>query len=206
MNRGLINIMIISNYVSKRIVNILSTQNIIESEETIFYEYCFDFTLDILLFSTNIFLFGAFIEMPIQSLVIIFTLMPTKMLAGGAHANSIHICSLISYFVVFIIFYLTKLPSAIPLEYNIIFNIIISIAIMIMAPVDHPNKRFSPEKKKKIKLMCAAYIMVINAIYVLVLYFNYYMYLKPMTLCLITIAINQIIGIITDKERKIPQK
>ena len=89
--------MILSEQLSKKIVNIMSDNNIIDSHLDAAYIYCIDFALDLVLFNLSIIIIGALTHNFILSVIYVTVLVPTKMLAGGAHAGSTYACCSISY-------------------------------------------------------------------------------------------------------------
>ena len=93
-----INEMILSKKISKKITDILVTNEIIESQKKDIYFYCLDFALDLILFNCSLLLIGGLLDFFLPSLVYIIILVPIRMLAGGAHAKSPYSCFLpVSY-------------------------------------------------------------------------------------------------------------
>lgn len=92
-----INEMILSKKISKKITDILVTNEIIESQKKDIYFYCLDFALDLILFNCSLLLIGGLLDFFLPSLVYIIILVPIRMLAGGAHAKSPYSCFLLSY-------------------------------------------------------------------------------------------------------------
>lgn len=192
----------ISNYISKQLVSNLTALNIIENENSENYEYCFDFLFDILFFTLSIFVIGCVLKKPFQGLLLIVALFPTKMLAGGAHANSVGMCSFISYIVILFIFYLSNHSICIANEHILIINVFASIAIIIMAPVEHVNKRFSSNQRKKLKRLCAIYLLCTNILFLIFYRYGYTPYFTLIAICDMIIALNQIIGILLNHKRR----
>ena len=89
--------MILSKKISKKITDILVTNEIIESQKKDIYFYCLDFALDLILFNCSLLLIGGLLDFFLPSLVYIIILVPIRMLAGGAHAKSPYSCFLLSY-------------------------------------------------------------------------------------------------------------
>ena len=79
--------MILSKKISKKITDILVTNEIIESQKKDIYFYCLDFALDLILFNCSLLLIGGLLDFFLPSLVYIIILVPIRMLAGGAHAK-----------------------------------------------------------------------------------------------------------------------
>lgn len=90
--------MILSKKISKKITDILVTNEIIESQKKDIYFYCLDFALDLILFNCSLLLIGGLLGLFLPSLVYIIILVPVRMLAGGAHAKSPYSCFLLPAF------------------------------------------------------------------------------------------------------------
>ena len=80
--------MILSEQLSKKIVNIMSDNNIIDSHLDAAYIYCIDFALDLVLFNLSIIIIGALTHNFILSVIYVTVLVPTKMLPG-AHMHAV---------------------------------------------------------------------------------------------------------------------
>ena len=102
--------MILSKKISKKITDILVTNEIIESQKKDIYFYCLDFALDLILFNCSLLLIGGLLDFFLPSLVYIIILVPILMLAGGAHAKSPYSCFLLSYSIYFLTLFLSRLP------------------------------------------------------------------------------------------------
>lgn len=122
------------------------------------------------------------------------------MFAGGAHANSIKACSVISYsiflFALIIANYVT-IPFYIGLTLNIIFIIIIDI----FAPVVHPNKSITQKTYYNLKKYCILYSIIEIILFLILNYFNITKCSTILTFSISIVAINQLIGFITYKKQ-----
>lgn len=189
----------LSNWASKNLASFMSEHNIIEAEKKEIYSYCFDFILDLLFFNVSILLIGFILKEPWLSIIYIITMTPTKMMAGGAHANSRGMCSIISYAIAIVsIIFASNISSIVAnswIEMPIFFIFLISI--VSFAPIDTPNKRLNPLNRKHLKKCCFLYSLILGIIYLFFFYFiaGY----TIMTVCVIIIAINQYIGILINK-------
>ncbi|MCR5700689.1 MAG: accessory gene regulator B family protein [Lachnospiraceae bacterium] len=95
--------MVISYYVSKKLTDTLFELNIIEKNSIDSYQFCFEYTLDIILFNTSLILFGALLHDIIGASLYMIIMFILKTTAGGAHANSRFACSFFSYGIFFLI-------------------------------------------------------------------------------------------------------
>lgn len=187
----------ISNQISTNLASLMSEQNIISNSQKELYAYCFDFVLDILFFNISVLLIGLILREPFLSALYIITMTPTKMMAGGAHANSQETCSAISYTIaissILLAANVSLLSVSTQTELFIFFSCIISIAAL--TPVDTPNKRLDITKQKHLKKNCLIYLLILSVIYLLFYNWEYTKYYSIMTICVMIIAVNQYIGV-----------
>lgn len=158
------------------------------------YIYCIDFALDLVLFNLSIIIIGALTHNFILSVIYVTVLVPTKMLAGGAHAGSTYACCSISYSVYLLCMLLCRLIPGIPVL-NILVCLVTGIGICALSPVSHKNKKQSYQAKHKIKKYCCFCIGIIYILLSVVLSFRLYRYGNLIMICLTIVFVNQIIGI-----------
>lgn len=194
----------ISNQLSTNLTSLMSEQNIIPKDQKELYAYCFDFVLDILFFNISILLIGFIFKEPFLAVLYIITMTPTKMMAGGAHANSPEACSAISYMIaISSILCAANMPlSSIStqIELPVFFACVISITTL--APVDTPNKKFDTIKHNRLKKNCLLYSCILAVIYLALFHLGYTKYYSIMTICVMIIAVNQYIGIYINLHEK----
>ena len=189
--------MYISDKISSCLCKKLLKKKVITDNTYSCYQYSFDFVLDLIIFHVSIIVLGNLLKSPFLSFLYIMTMTPIKMLSGGAHAKTRTSCSLISY----MIFASTILT----IQHQIIFfnpttAIVIylsnAILILILTPVDTKNKRIPTAKRNNYKKNCG---MILSFITIFFFFFIVNQLSKPfslITLCVIIILINQIIGIL----------
>ncbi|MBQ9199041.1 MAG: accessory gene regulator B family protein [Lachnospiraceae bacterium] len=193
--------MILSEKLSKNITNILIDNSIIDNCQSDAYIYCLDFAFDLIFFNMSLLIIGLFTHSFFLSLLYIITLVPIKMLAGGAHAKNVTSCSIISY----IVYILTLISSHIIsfITYiNIPIIILTGIGICILAPVEHINKRYDAAIKKKIKKYCILNLAFIYILLIVMLLLKLYIYCNLIILCLCIVFFNQLIGLLINGDDK----
>ena len=187
--------MIISNKISHSIVHNLSENQRINSEYTEAYQYCIEQFLDLVIFNLSLLILGALFSRFSLAIAYIITLTPVKMLAGGAHANSRGLCSFLSYSVflgaVFLFPYLPFSKLCI-----LIMLLPIETLIFFLTPVKHPNKDFSKEQTKRLKLALLNYLIGLTIIIGVLAAIDKTDLLKLIILCLLIVLFNQLIGIL----------
>lgn len=172
----------------------------LEDQES--YSYCVEYALDLVVFNGSLLILGAMLHHFWISLIYLLSLVPLKMMAGGAHASSRKICSLLSYGVFFIVLAL----SNIVVFNNYILNVILFstlIGVVILTPVEHPNQSFSLAQKKRLRKFAMVYSFFLFALGMFMLKFFQLKYCVTIVLCVLVVLVNQIIGIMIYKNRRI---
>lgn len=191
----------LSNYLSKKIVAILAVNHVIAEKEKDLYLYCVDFLFDVIIFNLTILLVGILCRKATIALLILITLSPTKMLAGGAHAPNQLLCSIISYSISFLILFFVDPLSLFSSYLWVILFLVSLVTILLMCPVDTPNKRFLKSQKKKLKIICSIYSFCLSILFFILFLLHCKSLYTTMCLCVIVIAINQGIGIFLNQRR-----
>ena len=188
--------MIITKKISDRFARSLVESKQISPEYEEAYSYCVDFVLDLLVFNLSLLLIGGLVHNFYTALVYIISLTPLKMVAGGAHANSRLMCSVISYTSFGLIVFISCIIS--PNLYFMIPAFLISVVfIVFLSPVEHKNKRFDKEGKKKLKKLSIVFSIILTIAFFVLLKLSLLKYCLTMSLCVLTIFVNQLIGLIT---------
>ena len=186
--------MIISNIISNKISERLNRIGVIDTKHYEAYRFSIELTLDFILYHGIILLIGIVLGRWQLSLIYISTLSIVKMFAGGAHARSQLMCSIISFTVFFLCLFMgpsINLPGLI----CVIFELLLSAGIIFLAPVEHPNKRFSKNRKNKIRKILLIYLAAIHIISTILYFTDLLPLVNMIVLCLLIVLLNQVIGL-----------
>lgn len=190
----------ISNKISHYLTSLFIDNSIINANQKKYYEYCINFLTDIILFNVSLIIIGIITKNFLVTLVYIFSLVPLKMFAGGAHANSVKACNIISYCIYFftlLIQYYVKIPFFI----GIIINLILLFIINIYAPIVHPNKSISKKNYYILKKYCILHSVILILFFLLFSYKNSFKLCTTITTTVTIVSINQYIGILKYKTK-----
>lgn len=165
------------------------------------YAYCIDYVLDIILFHASLLVIGLLLHDFLNSVIYIIALVPLKMAAGGAHAKTQATCSVISYSVFLTVLFLSSRLPMNPYSAGII-TLLTLIGIVVLAPVEHPNKRFSDGQKRKLKKFSMIYGTGLFILDYFVLKLFSPRYCMTIALCVFIIFINQLVGIGFNRNRE----
>ena len=191
--------MVLSNICSKHLTKILYENGKIQPEFREAYQYSIDLAMDFVLFHGSLILLGLLTGHFLSVCIYIITMTPLKTLAGGAHAKTPLMCSIISYSVFFLTIY--AVPTIrISSELSFVAIILLGILIFTHAPVNHPNKQFSENQRKRIRNVLLIYLITGSIINLILLIFQSEDLLIIALCCYLITYFNQMIGLILYRE------
>lgn len=192
----------IAQLLSTKFTDLLLQQGVIDNSDKKSYEFCFEYVFDLLIYIGSILLIGVAIRSADLTVLYILVMTFLRKTAGGAHASTRLRCSVLSYSIYGLTVFLSK--SRIMFHYSVALCCILlcSVAITILAPVDHPNKRFTKKQKRQLKKIC---FLILSAIIVTAVAFAracYTEYVRLIELCMITVLISQLAGLFMNTRRQ----
>ncbi|MCR4839697.1 MAG: accessory gene regulator B family protein [Eubacterium sp.] len=192
--------MILSEKLSNSLVTTLCANNKLDSEYADAHRYCLEQLFDLVIYHASLLFLGAVLHRFPLTILYIITLTPTKMLAGGAHAKSRGMCSLISY-VIFLttLFACSYIPF--PNDYTILLFLPTEAVLWRLAPVCHPYKPLTDIQRKTVRQILLINFATLNIIGFVLFLFDQSALIKMIWLCLTIILINQIWGKILYRNR-----
>ena len=87
----------ISNTAATHITDFFINSGTISNDDRASYIYCFEYAIDTIIFPLTILLSGLIFNRFISALLFAVIIIPLKMSAGGAHASTRIMCSILSY-------------------------------------------------------------------------------------------------------------
>lgn len=188
----------ISNTAAIHITDYFIEAGVINTKNKDSYVYCFEYAIDMILFPIALLFLGIIFNRFVASVLFCITIIPLKMIAGGAHASTRIKCSIISYALSIFILLTYNMLYVVPLTLLVICYILCSGAIIILAPVDHKNNILPTETKHKLKKLCFLYLCILSIVYILFIYNDLPQYYLMINACIPIVAANQIIGKFTN--------
>ena len=188
--------------ISDAISSSLSEQGYINQDETEIYEYCLDYVVSQIKYDVLIILIGLLLHQVSITITFLFAFSFLRRYAGGYHAPTPLMCTIMSYMLYFAILAgALYIPAYMPLLWVITFICIISV-IVILSPVSTPAKPLSNERRRKMKL-CSLIISVLLVLMFVLCYFlkatKYYITLE---LCVIIVFIMQLIQLLINIRKR----
>ena len=105
----------ISNTAATHITDFFINSGTISNDDRASYIYCFEYAIDTIIFPLTILLSGLIFNRFISALLFAVIIIPLKMSAGGAHASTRIMCSILSYSLYFVTLFCYQLLGNIPL-------------------------------------------------------------------------------------------
>lgn len=186
--------MLISNFLSSSLVQVLVRNDTIEKNVSEIYQYSFNYIFELIFFFLTLQTASIFLSVPVFAPLFFTVIMPFRSVCGGFHASTRLRCALLSYgcfIMTYIIYLLTwSLPD---LCWLIFFSVVIG-TIYVFPAVTHKNRNFSHRQKRRLQklrhvlcviwsvLFCMAYLLKLN------------LYFHLMTICVTIVLLNLLIA------------
>ena len=151
------------NRLSQRYVS----KGIIEPHFSNVYSYIFDYMFNFILYNLSLLILGFILKQLTAAIVYVIIVGSLRAVAGGYHCKTRASCYILSYTIFTLYLYLITIIPKMSAYILICIYIINWISILIISPVDTPNKIFGSNDKKYQKKE------YINFLY-LILYLQFY--------------------------------
>lgn len=181
------------------IAQVLVENHTINEKEQAIYAYIFDYIIESILYSGSLVLIGLLCGRLGIAACYLLVAMALRFVAGGYHADSKEICSVLSYGVFGIFLYVT--PYVAP-WFHVIWIILYGIGcigILAVAPVDTPNKRFSSEQRKRLHRRCVILCVGLSVVEVWFWFCEWNLYYAAISICVIIELTGLIAGIVKNR-------
>lgn len=148
--------------ISLLLTNKFIQTGIIEADKKAVYAYGFEILISTI-FYTLIFIFAALITNSIiESIFFWIGFFVIRSISGGFHTKSYRNCHFLSLFNHLLFILMIKV---IPLDIHSISSLILNsfsiVMILIFAPVDHPNKPFIKNERKRFRILSCIYAVIL---------------------------------------------
>lgn len=137
-------------------------KGVIEADKKAVYAYGFEILISTI-FYTLIFIIAALITSSIiESVFFWIGFFVIRSISGGFHAKSYKSCHFLSLFNHLLFILMIKvIPLDIHFVSSLILNVLSILMILIFAPVDHPNKPFIKNERKRFRILSCIYAIVL---------------------------------------------
>lgn len=157
---------------SLKITNMLIRKNIIDEDNRDLYHYGFFIVISELLLLAFCVLAGSVLGITLESIVFYVAFFAFHRFAGGFHANSELRCQIVTASSFIAALLIIKFSVAIGHD-TLIFSYIAECAALIaVSPADTPQKRLTPEEKKKFRAYTAAVCVAVALIMIVMYHLN----------------------------------
>lgn len=134
----------IGNRLSQRYVS----KGIIEPHFCNVYSYIFDYMFNFILYNLSLLILGFILKQHIAAIVYVIIVGSLRAVAGGYHCKTRTSCYILSYTIFTLYLYLITIIPKMSAYILICIYIINWSSILIISPVDTPNKIFDSNDKK----------------------------------------------------------
>lgn len=177
----------IGKYLSEKYVS----ENLIDSKFSEAYAYIFDYIFNFMLYNASLLILGLVVYQPFATIIYIIVTGALRAISGGYHCKSRISCFLLSYSVFAIYLYFNTIKILFSTYTLLAGYLICWILILIISPVDNPNKHFTNVMKKKARKRIFM-ISIFNSIFTilsLLLNCNKSLYSNDLSLIICTIGL-----------------
>ena len=130
----------------------LLAHNTIDEELFDIYVYGFELLFSSLMSTSIIFVVGMLLGRIIETILFLITFVLLRSFTGGYHANSYLLCALVTSLSYGFVLLLSELMK-VSINAYIILALVGLVVLLILAPKEHPNKKLTPKKKIKFKII-----------------------------------------------------
>ncbi|RKM53913.1 accessory regulator AgrB [Butyrivibrio sp. X503] len=169
-------------YLSKKLTDYILEKNVIDKENYEIYKYGFESFLETAFCFASVLVIAAFMHAIPQALFFSFFFLMMRSYTGGLHLKTFKACYVSSCLILVACILLVKNLTVNPYLSIAIYGASV-LAIVLLGPVDHPNKQVDEEDNKR--FMFRSYIILaISAVTAVILFIiknHSYLFLEGIT-------------------------
>lgn len=147
---------------SKKITSFYIKKGTISPEKKPLYEYGFEILFSTIIYTALLLIIALITNTLFASVVFFIGFYIVRTIAGGYHANTYtacHILFLITHLIMILIYKITPYTARLPIAISML--VLSSIIMLLFAPIDHINKPFINEEKKRFRRICRIYSLLL---------------------------------------------
>lgn len=153
--------------------NFFMQKSIIDKDKQQIYEYGFEVLISSVSYIVSLIIISIISNTLIPSAIFFAGFFIIRTISGGYHARTYKLCHLLFFgnHIAFILF-IRSIPNPHKELVSIILILISVVIILIFAPVDHPNKPFTPKEKTHFRSISITYAIILLCIAITILLFD----------------------------------
>lgn len=122
-----------------------------------------------------------------------------RIYAGGYHAPTPRACLYLSYFsAIAALLYIFLVP--VPAAFSISLTIVSALIVIVMSPMESPNKPLYPEERIYYRKKCIVITIIELLVFSILLYVRCFLYTKALSVSLFMVAIGQVGDLLARKK------
>lgn len=193
--------MFVSEHISKKLAVTMQEAKIIPENETEIYAYCLDYFFEVAFYGISTIVISLLWHRLPFCIIFLGVIFPIRAFAGGIHASDSKKCTIYSYICFFLVVGLSPYLAPLGAWLWLILFFIATLTVVILSPVDTPNRRLNAEKKRSMKKKCCLAIFILWIVFVSLFLFQCEIYYGTMAICAIIASISVLAGFIENTKR-----
>lgn len=140
------------NKMAVKITDKLVLKKIVSDDMADIYIYGFELLISFFFSTIGVLIIGIILGRFLQTLMFLATFILLRSFTGGYHANTYAVCSLVTFSLFGVVLLLTEF-SFVPLYLYLILGLVGTAIMLLLVPIEHPNKKLSDDQKRKYKVI-----------------------------------------------------
>ena len=159
------------NKMAVKITDKLVLKKIVSDDMADIYIYGFELLISFFFSTIGVLIIGIILGRFLQTLMFLTTFILLRSFTGGYHANTYAVCSLVTFSLFGVVLILTEF-SFVPLYLYLILGLVGTAIMLLLVPIEHPNKKLSDDQKRKYKVISLVLFLMFTVAGCLFCYFD----------------------------------
>lgn len=159
------------NKMAVKITDKLVLKKIVSDDMADIYIYGFELLISFCFSTIGVLIIGIILGRFLQTLMFLATFILLRSFTGGYHANTYAVCSLVTFSLFGVVLLLTEF-AFVPLYQYLILGLVGTAIMLLLVPIEHPNKKLSDDQKRKYKVISLALFLMFTVAGCLFCYFG----------------------------------
>lgn len=159
------------NKMAVKITDKLVLKKIVSDDMADIYIYGFELLISFFFSTIGVLIIGIILGRFLQTLMFLATFILLRSFTGGYHANTYAVCSLVTFSLFGVVLLLTEF-SFVPLYLYLILGLVGTAIMLLLVPIEHPNKKLSDDQKRKYKVISLVLFLMFTVAGCLFRYFG----------------------------------
>lgn len=159
------------NKMAVKITDKLVLKKIVSDDMADIYIYGFELLISFFFSTIGVLIIGIILGRFLQTLMFLATFILLRSFTGGYHASTYAVCSLVTFSLFGVVLLLTEF-AFVPLYLYLILGLVGTAIMLLLVPIEHPNKKLSDDQKRKYKVISLVLFLMFTVAGCLFCYFG----------------------------------